>query len=260
MRTLWLKTLTLAAVISGSAGRANANFTAFKAPPALEASQEQILEHTYGVNFHKVGDDYYSGTITAKRVDDNMTFTGPMASATGHIGDATDQTWSGNTLKAKTLASFSYNTQQLGYFDTGSYQKLFDVTGYGYQADGTGVVNMRGKDFNWGREGNSGLQSSLNAFNLDRRDHMVTYELEGLSNQSNPIWVMFWEDLDLTSNLPVKRSWADYNDLAVQIEATSPIPLPAAAWPGLLTLGLIGSAVTVRRVRTVAANAGLRRH
>ena len=239
MCSRWIKSLAIAALVGLGVSNANANFTTFKAPPVNEASQMDILSHSYGVNFHKVGDDYYAGTVTAKRVDDNMTFTGPMSLNGGHIGDATDQSWCGNTFSVKTLAAFSYNTQQLGCVDSNGYHSVLDVTGYGYNATGETTHNMNGATFNWARTGNSGTQSSLKNMNSDGRDHMVTFEIAGLQGQSSPIWVMFWEDLDLTSNLPLKRSWADYNDLCVQImkcDNVAAVPLPPATWGGLATM------------------------
>lgn len=240
MRSRWIKSLAVAALVGLGVSNAKANFTTFKPPPANEASQMDILSHAYGVNFHKVGDDYYAGAVTAKRVDDNMTYTGPMSINTGHIGDATDQSWCGGSFAVKALAAFSYNTQELGCFDSHGYHSILDVTGYGYNATGEATHNMNGATFEWGRTGDSGTQSSLKSMNSDGRDHMVTFEIEGLKGQTSPMWVMFWEDLDLTSNLPIKRSWADYNDLAVQVtkcDNVTAVPLPPAAYAGLATLG-----------------------
>jgi hypothetical protein len=248
-----IKSLAVAALVGLGAVNAKANFTTFKTAPANEASQQDILSHSYGVNFHKVGDDYYAGTVTAKRVDDNMTFTGPMSINSGHIGDATDQSWSGGTFQVKTLAAFSYNTQELGCFDGNGYHSIMDVTGYGYNATGEATHDMHGETFDWGRTGDSGTQSSLKSMNSDGRDHMVTFEIEGLQGQTSPMWVMFWEDLDLTNNLPLKRSWADYNDLAVQFtkcDAVAAVPLPSAAWAGLTTMAGI---VIVRSRKQIAS-------
>ncbi|HTL28576.1 MAG TPA: hypothetical protein VL282_05130 [Tepidisphaeraceae bacterium] len=237
-----IKSLAVAALVGLGVSNAKANFTTCKPPPAGEASQMDILNHAYGANFHKVGDDYYDGTLTAKRVDDNMTFTGPMSLNTGLIGDATDQSWCANAFHAKTLAAFSYNTQQFGCMDSGGYHGLFDVSGFGYDASGEATHNMNGATFNFARTGNSGTQSSLTSFNSDARDHVVTFEISGLAGQDCPIWVLFWEDLNLTSDLPLKRSWADYNDLCVQITKcdVAAVPLPPAAWAGLVTMAGMG--------------------
>jgi hypothetical protein len=252
----WIKSLAVAALVGLGVSDAKANFTTFKAPPANEASQMDILSHAYGVTFHVVGDDYYAGAVTAKRVDDNMSFTGPMALSSGHIGDATDQSWCAGNFHAKTLAAFSYNTQQLGCIDGSGYHSLFDVTGYGYDATGETTHNMNGATFDFARSGNSGTQSSLKSMNSDGRDHLVTFEIEGLAGQTCPVWVMFWEDLDLTSNLPLKRSWADYNDLVVEIsksDSAAAVPLPPATWGGFVTMAGICIVRSRKKIASMVA-------
>ena len=97
--------------------------------------------------------------------------------------------------------------------------------------------------------------SSLASANVDGKDHLVTYLLvdDGAQNlKSNKkdatlTFVLFWEDLAKGQN---NADW-DFNDLAVEVKASSPvvIPLPAAAWSGIATLA--GSAVMAgyRKVR-----------
>ena len=113
-----------------------------------------------------------------------------------------------------------------------------NVTGSGYNVSGSANCDMDGKTFEFTRSGDSGTQCSLDSMNSDNRDHMVTYEVDGLAGQTGPVWVMFWEDLNKTPDLSKNRTYMDYNDLAVEIRSTvTPIPLPPAASAGLITLG-----------------------
>ena len=43
----------------------------------------------------------------------------------------------------------------------------------------------------------------------------MTYVLTGLPNQNEPVFMLFWEDLDKTDGMSKHRSFADFNDLAV---------------------------------------------
>lgn len=234
-----LKRLTIAAIGSlFSVSAAHAGFTTIKNNPA-EADQMQIIAHTFGGSWHAEDGDFYCGSMSAKRVDDFLVNAGVMNIATGQIGDATDQKWTANKFTCTAIAKFSLNTQALGTIDnTGHSESLMNVTGEGYNVSGSASCDMDGKTFEFTRSGDSGTQYSLDSMNSDNRDHMVTYEVDGVSGQSGPIWMMFWEDLNKMPDLPKKRTYMDYNDLAVEIRSTvTPIPLPPAASAGLITLG-----------------------
>jgi hypothetical protein len=216
---------------------AHAGYTTIKSNPA-EAMQMQIIAHTFGGSWHAEDGDFYDGGISAKRVDDYMVNAGVMNVATGQIGDATDQKWTAKSFTCTAVAKFSDNTQVLGTIDShGHSESLMNVTGSGYNVSGSATCNMDGKTFEFTRDGTSGDQNSLDSMNSDDRDHMVTYEVTGLAGQTGPVWMMFWEDLNKTPDLPKGRTSQDFNDLAVEIRPTvTAVPLPSAAPAGLITL------------------------
>src|SRR5207253_6215587 len=105
-----------------------------------------------------------------------------------------------------------------------------------------GEVPM-GMPYRLGRGGEGNLFSSNQADNVDKRDHLVTYEIGGLPGQPANVTtrVLFWEDL------PAPSSDFDFNDFVVELKTDPPlgagtapllIPLPPAAWTGLS--GLLG--------------------
>lgn len=227
-----------------STSTAQAGFTTVKAPPVGEYGHQQILGAHYGINFHQVGDDYYSadGSVVARRIDDFLTTSGVMSVGSGIVGTATDKHWSGANLKLTAVAKFSANSQNLGLRDSnGLFHSLFDVTGFGMSISSlsrtfsSSLVGM-GDEFCFIRQGDSGMQCSIDEENSDGRDHMVSYAIEGLAGVDGPVWMTFWEDLNRTPTLSMRRSWADYNDLAIELRAVNAIPLPPGAWAGLITL------------------------
>ena len=60
----------------------------------------------------------------------------------------------------------------------------------------------------------------------------MTYLLTG-EGITDTTYVLFWED-----KTKQQRSDFDFNDLAVEVKLTNPVivPLPAAAWSGLIAL------------------------
>lgn len=245
MRNLLLS----ATVLAASCTTAMAGFTDVRKVPTFEHSQERVFEQLYGGDFTRIGTDFFNGGISIRRVDDGMTHTPSMSMAKGTIGDTTDETWAGAKVTIKPLGRWSGNSQSLSINDGGKVSKLFDVSGYGYSINDVSVTrDLFGKNIEFIREGDSGRHSSITANNADGRDHMITYEVLGLSGKDK-VWVMMWEDLNLSPLLTKGRTSADYNDLIVEMRATA-VPLPAAVWAGLAVVG--GATVLRKRFRKIA--------
>lgn len=193
---------------------------------AGEASQQQIASHLYGKDFIRAGDDFVSSSITLRRID-----------------DLNDSRFDGAKYTAKAVAKFSSFSQSIGIGGGGGTAHLFDVGGYGYDVSGSQVSGSQlGTNTFFTRSGESGNHSSRAADNADGRDHLITYQVLGLKTTDN-VWLMFWEDMDVHPNTPAKRSFSDFNDLAIELRAAA-IPLPAAVWTGGLALGI---AIAMRR-------------
>jgi len=207
-----------------SAGQAQAGYTSISAPNfgrGGEATQAEILSHSYGGNFVADGLNFSNGSVTAYRIDDDF-----------------DQVMPFDILSSRTLATFASYSQGLAYGTLADEHQLFTVSGKGYAATGgTGAVDLPNPT-ELIRTGTSEDFSSKDASNSDGKDHLVTYLLVNdvhANKASKPelTFVLFWEDLSKKSH----SDW-DFNDLAVEIKASCPVvvPLPAAAWSGLATL------------------------
>jgi len=236
----FIKTAALSAAFATfTATSANAGLTTVKAPHNGEMGIEQILENTYGGNFVASGSNWTNGTITANRIDDSV-----------------DQEWSAGNYDIHTVAKFSGYTQTLGimsHSDT-TVHNLFSSSGFGL--GGTGSVNncVMSDTFCFTRDGDSGLQMSEDNENSDGRDHMVSFQVSGLSN--DPTYLLFFEDLNLTNTIGGNRSYADFNDLVVQVSRSTgqavAAPLPAAFIPGVLLLAGNGVYGFIRKSRKAA--------
>jgi len=236
MRSIAILAASAAVAISSVAF---AGFTKIGAAPASEPSQHSIINTLYGGGFHKIGDDFFNGAVTLRRVDDAMSVTPSMNIARGTIGDTTDASVIEGRFTARAVAKFSNNSQSLSIDRGGSVSHLFDVTGYGYDVSSTTAHGKcMGEMMTFTRSGDSGTHSSDMTRNADGRDHMITYEVLGLGTKEKT-WLMFWEDLDFSPSLPKRRTHSDYNDLVVEIRATA-VPLPAAVWAGGALLGTAG--------------------
>ena len=220
----------------------------------------QILSHVYGGTFTpSLGRafDLTNGTIVAERIEDrvnpsiregggegrpiNMAGDG-FAEGTGGP-EPTDQLWNANFTGATAEAKFALYPQDFGFFDGatgGSYRKLFDLQGSGFNV--TGVANLApaaGHLIRWGRSGEARTFSSREADNSDAYDHLITYEIHNVPPQGVPgggsttRWLIFWEDAFLN-----EPSDLDYNDLVVEIRATA---VPEPAMGALALLGLFGA-------------------
>lgn len=246
-RQLFTAAFSAAVAVASSAF---AGFTQVGATPKFEHSHERILQTLYGGDFHRIGTDFFNGSVTVRRVDDGMTSVSPMSMFTGTIGDTTDETWTGALFKAKAIAKFSDNSQNLAITNGKSTHHLFSAHGYGYNVTGEATFDASSMGETWFiRSGDSGMHSSRTADNADGRDHMITYEVLGIGGPNEKVWVMFWEDLTRTPGLSNKRTHSDYNDLVVEMRAM-PVPLPAAAWAAI---ALGGGALAMRkRIRRIA--------
>src|SRR5438094_7304159 len=214
----WIRTATLAAAVTMfGAASAQASLTAVKPPNASEMGIEQILQGTYGGNFSANGNNFTNGAVTATRIDDDL-----------------DQVWTGGTFDITAKAKLSGYSQTLGYVGhpgNGPVNHLLDVTGSGLSAGGTLSHVTIGEDFCFVREGDSGTQMSELNENSDGRDHMISYAIHGLSNPDT--YLLFFEDMDLTASTWKNRSYADYNDLVVQVNRSSATPLAAPLPPAV---------------------------
>jgi hypothetical protein len=123
------------------------------------------------------------------------------------------------------------------------------VSGRAFDVLGTGQVAGNELNLTSRRGPARRAFSSVASENQDGMDHLVAYEVKGVSGQQAPVYLLCWEDKF------ARRSDRDYNDLVVELQAaeaaaraplTQPllIPLPPAAWPGLG--GLLGVGVVSR--------------
>lgn len=260
MRGKITRSIQTMAILAGSfiaAGSAHASFTTIGKMAAGEANQEQILEHQYGGDWHKVGDDYYNGSMSAKRMDDWLSDPSALNIKTGQCGYSTDQMWCGNTFNVSAVAKFSDYGQHIAALDAhGHTHDLFDVNGYGFSINPQSeMLDLHGQQFKWVRSGDSGTETSMDSDNADHRDHLVTYVIDGVPGVSGPVWMLFFEDLDRSVMPSNTRTYADFNDLVLEVRSVvAPVPLPPAGWAGLFTLGC-GAIVRGRKLISKAMTA-----
>jgi MYXO-CTERM domain-containing protein len=236
-----LVTAALLMVVSS----AQADFTSIGAPFPGELSQAQILSGLYGGTFTASGVNYGNGSITAVRMADS-----PLSGSQGvtEPASATDQIWHDGFVQASAQARYTILPgDTFGYFggtSGGTYQKLFNVNGYGFNVTGSsGLIDTRGQTWRWGmsRDGLFGpvVHSSAQADNSGGSDYLVTYQVNGLSDGNTwTTWLLFWED-----TFGGKIFTGDFNDVVVEVKATtgiSAVPVPGAVALGLVGLGLVG--------------------
>ena len=184
--------------------------TTIQAPPAGEASHLDIFNSVYGGGFVADGLNFSNGSLVAQRIDDDL-----------------DQSFDLNGFDARAVGKFADLDQSFGYLDdSGDYVELFTESGDGFDTEGS----IEGVSVNspavFARKGVNGLVSSDVASNTDGRDHLVTYQILGLSDQ--PVYVLFFEDLFGT------EVDDDFQDLVVEVRSA---PSPAAALSGLVLIG-----------------------
>jgi hypothetical protein len=244
MRGKLTQSIRMLAILAGSfvaAGSAHASFTSIGPMGAGEDNQLQIIQHQFGGSWHQVGDDFYNGSMSAKRVDDWLSVPGVLDVNNGNVGFTTDQMWTGHKFNVTAVAKFSDYSQEFGATNKNGDLKVIlpSVTGYGYNiTPASHTVDMGGQQFKWSRQGSSGNQSSLDSEDVDGRDHLLTYMIDGVPGTSGPVWMLFFEDLNGSVFPQGARTYADFNDLVLEVRSVaSPVPLPPAGWAGLFTLG-----------------------
>lgn len=216
-----------------------AGFTTIGSPTAGQFSQEQILEGIYGVDFAQSGRNFSASNIQVTRLQDF-----PLTGAQGLRGSPAgqDQLWTNGTYIATAKARFAPipGAVNFGIFpgsSGGSYQSLFDVSGFGLDVGGSsGTVDGLGQTWRWGenRTGPSGTNnfSSAQADN-GGKDFMAAYRVTGLADESQwTTWLLFWENTYGGTD-------RDFNDLVVEVKAAT-IPAPGAIALGILGLTLVG--------------------
>jgi hypothetical protein len=166
------------------------------------------------------------------------------------IDDNDDESFAGHKFLAKVVARFSDYSQSFGTIDHGNFNDLFDVSGNHFDVTGQAEIDMtNGGAF--ARSGESSTNSSINSDNPDGRDHLLTYKLSGGGHDNE--WLLFWEDLNLTPALGQRRTFADYNDLVIQLTADDSggnlVPLPPAIFTGPLVIGMYGFLQLTRAAR-----------
>jgi hypothetical protein len=230
---------------------AQAGFTTVNGPAAHNKGHEGIIENFYGGDFTANGLSFSNGTINAERIADT--------------GSSNDQLFKAGTFDAQTVASFAAANQSFGYFagtNGGSFVDLFDVSGKGYGATGTASnVSVSGDQLRFARSGSTGTQTSQDSDNFDLRDHLISYQITGLSNQKDDVYLLFWEDLNVGRNLMPGKAATNYNDLVVQVSYTGAptpgdggtvaIPLPNASYAGFTMLGALGGLGLLRRRKLI---------
>jgi hypothetical protein len=250
-----LRSMVFAGATMGLVAAAEAGFTTVS-KNAGEATHEQLFEHIYGGDFVADGLNFTNGVITAIRVQDYLPGPdGVMDMTNGAADSAADQIWMNGKFTATAEARYANFEQAFGYVlgsSGGSFTKLFDVSGSGFNVSGstTMAIDLLGETFRWARGGDNGIFTSKDGDNKDDLDHMVTYKIEGL-NDGTVTWLLFWEDLN--KNFWQNEGWlsrdGDFNDLVVEVKATA-IPLPAAALPAAGMLVALGVVKKLRRRRT----------
>jgi len=248
-------------LLAGTA--AAATYTTIGSPPVGEATHLQILNHIYGGTFTPGVVDFTgggtSGTVNAIRIADLGGNT-PIDIATGGVGDM-DQVWQDGTVWMHVEAKFAGYSQKFGYFagagPAGAYTNSFDVIpgvdNYSPTQSAYPVLVMGpGAQWRWGRNGDGGVFSSLEANNTasssGRQDHMVTYKITGLSG-TDTTWLLFWEDMTVSSD------W-DYNDLVVQVSTAEvgggAVPEPLTVASAFFAVAGLGAYIRRRTGRAVA--------
>lgn len=241
--------VVLGACVAASAP-ALAGFTTVNGPAPGEKSIKEILDHVYGGNFIANGVNFSNGPLQATRINDTSAPGGrgplqpinliydPNVLYTGL--QVTDQVWEADAVDAKAEARFATFTQEFGFAEgtaAVNYQHLLFVNGSGFnQNQVTSLSNMSNRIWRWARSGENGTFTSQNADNPDGVDHMITYRIDQVASLNVgadvTTYLLFFEDLK-----PNQHPDMDFNDMVVEIRATTtPVPEPASTF-GLLGLG-----------------------
>ncbi len=222
------KFLTIALALFFAATVAQAGFTSVLSAPSGEDDLSTVLINLYGAgNFNRV-DDFKVGGGPGSNL--NISTSSPGL-------PVTDQIWTDGHVKAVAEVRFAGFNQKFGYNTTllaGGYTNLFDVSGSGYNASGSGEVNFTpGTTWAWARNGFNGPQYSMDSLNTDDLDHMVTYQIINQPGQKYKTWVVAFEDKNVGDS---QADW-DFNDLVVELQV---IPAPGAILLGSIGVTLVG--------------------
>lgn len=236
--------LVMGGAIALAAPSALASLTSVHTPHTGELGHVDILNHLYGGTGGAFDGSaghgapaYTNGTVTATRIDD-LSGGGPGSLLHLVFGSPglphTDQYWVDGIARATAEAKFAHFSQEFGYDAGSGYTNLFNVavTGpTGFDVSGSGSVQFaQGAPWTWARGGTGNTYYSGDALNPDGLDHMVTYQVSGLTT-TDTVWLLFWEDLP---GVLGQKSDRDFNDLVVEIRAQV-VPLP-----GMIVLTLAG--------------------
>lgn len=240
--SLTIKTVVFLALAVVGAADARAGFTSFNTSKhATEMTHAQILGHTYGGTFAASGGvNFTNGAVTAQRLDDGGGGPGAMTNLSASTGggvSTADQCWGDGVLSARAIARFAGSDQIFGIVDGdagGSFERLFDVTGWGTNVTGSADnVDLSGQNFRFARAGRGDATfTSSDADNFFGADQMVSYHVTGPNGLSK--YVLFFEDV----GAHLDSDW-DFNDMVIEVtslSAPSAIPLPPAVWSGLAVL------------------------
>lgn len=212
-------------VVCATAGSVRGDLTPIN--DSGEPNHVDILDAVYGGDFAVTAPtgSYTNGAVTATRIDDDD-----------------DQWFSGGLFEVEAVAKFAYFGQVFGFFpqENDDFQPILGdptpITTDGYAQSASDTVEIT-TEFRWGRRGGGGTTvSSDPGDNPGDRDHFVTYQITGLPNQTQDVWLIFVEDK--------ANGDYDFNDLVVQI---TNVPEP-----GVLAIGavLAAPALLYRRRRT----------
>jgi hypothetical protein len=158
------------------------------------------FQAAYGGTWQQVGNNFKSKRLTATR-----------------ISDSSDIIWSGDVVSAVAIGAYSTSAQTFGYVpgnSGGTYVNLFDVTGSNASVNGGVGPTTMPATYRLARYGGFlPLLTSDPADNVDGRDHLISYVLEGLAGQpaNETTYVLFFEDT------PSVTSDFDFDDMVVQL-------------------------------------------
>jgi len=184
-----------------------------------EPTMVTILEGIYGGTWGNGGTDYTNGEISVYRVYDFDDGQETVHILNGNQYDI-DQIWTDGIATVTAQAKYASLGQSFGWNQGGTdpchYEELISYDGpSGVIEDGPTVeVDIEG-DFLWGIQPNSDEWWSKMSHNPDGgSDHLITFYVDGASENGESVWLLFWEDLPSTN-------WdQDYQDFVVEIRAT----------------------------------------
>lgn len=229
-------------VVAAAAVSASAATVRIHPPRPGELGQREILDAVYGGSFTAQDDDFVNGgpagTVSAIRQEDVLFPMGVLRMTGGDDDSAADALWTDGAFTASVVARYATETSDFG-FDRGSgFEHLLSAAGSGVTVSEGTSIDLTTETWSWVLQGTGcpGVFYSDPQRNSDRRDHMVTYRIDGL-DRGGSTWLLFWEDRAGFLGLGSDR---DFNDLVVEVR-TAPEPASIA----MMILG--GLIMLVRR-------------